>query len=146
MCTFHGFWWTSLWNRAALPKNHWHLNPCDYTTKCNENPKNHLECIIYKSLLLYTSVLTPYQSREDNEEAYSAFLGKDMVSACVYWTVRATAVFSCGRCASLCAWWLGQWSWSGRPELHPAVPARSLPLGQGSSAASASANTHTIQY
>jgi len=58
-------------------------------------------------------------------------------------TVRATAASSCGRCASLCAWWLCQWSWSGRPERHPAAPAPSLPPGQGSSAASASAQTHT---
>lgn len=64
----------------------------------------------------------------------------------VCWTVRATAVSSCGRCASLCAWWLGQWSWSGRPELRPAVPALSLPPGRDSSAASASANTRSNAY
>lgn len=66
-----------------------------------------------------------------------------METTFVSWTVRATAVFSYGRCASLCAWWLGPWSWSGHPELHRAVPAPSLPPGQGSSAASASAQTHT---
>lgn len=61
-------------------------------------------------------------------------------------SVRATAASSCGRCASLCAWWLGRWSWSGRPGPHPVFPALSLPPGPGSSAASASANTHSTQY
>lgn len=60
--------------------------------------------------------------------------------------VRATAVSSCGRCASLFAWWFGQWSWSGHPEPHPAVPAPFLPPGPSPSAAAASANMHSFFF
>lgn len=58
---------------------------------------------------------------------------------CFRRSAGATAASSCGRCASLCSWWLGRWSSSGRPEPHPAAPAPSRPPGRGSWAASASA-------
>lgn len=133
---------TSLGNIAALPRYHRHLNPCDYML-IPPNATKTLRTIysVSKSQLLYTSVSTHYQPCEDNEGAYSAFIRKDVVdmeATCVRRTVTATAASSCGRCASLCAWWLCQWSWSAHPELHPAVPAPSLPPGRGSSAASAS--------
>lgn len=56
----------------------------------------------------------------------------------------ATAASSCGRCASLCSWWLGRWSSSARPEPHPAAPAPSRPPGPGSWAASASVQSKYI--
>lgn len=135
---------TSLANSAALPRNQWHLNPCDYIIITSNATK-----ILWTSIVQVPTAV--FQSLKYTNPVRSIrklmvhFSGRTWWPLCICCTLRATAVSSCGRCASLCAWWLGQWSWSGRPELHPVVPALSLPPGQGSSAASASANTHTIQ-
>lgn len=140
-CKFHRFQWTSLvLNRHCWGISLYFPDPNIMWLYHQMQQKSYelLMSIWKKSLVLYCNVLEPYQSHEDKEKAYGAILRRNMVTTCV----STTAVFSCGRCACLCALWLGPWSWSGRPELHPVVPALSLLPEPGSSAASASAHTH----
>lgn len=75
----------------------------------------------------------------NSKKVFGVFLRTLRISS----SVRTTGVFSCDRCASLCAWWPGLWSLSGHPGLHPGVPAQFRPPRQGSLAAWASASTPT---
>ncbi len=86
----------------ALPRYNAHLNPVTLLLSHESQQKSYEPFRVCASPSCCTPVFS-HQSLKDNEEAYSAFLG-------VRWTVGATAASSCGRCASLCAWWLGQWS------------------------------------